>query len=137
MTIEDIECSLPNGFHDASLKSISLDYAQHRAELDIYVDISNPDAIDEDTTEAYRSGKLVLLGLLFCIIEPPDLQSADLNADGLWITSSGTVEPGEMPKDFLTLLPTGAFGHRFFINNWNAYMYIAAMEARFVWTEPD
>jgi hypothetical protein len=131
MTIKEIESNLPNGFHDANLKTISIDYVTRKAELDITVDISNAEAPEEDATEDYRDGKLILSGLLFCIIEPPDLRSADLNADGLWITSSGTVKPGEMLKDLPLLLPEGAFVHYFFVNNWNASIYLAAMDARF------
>ena len=41
MTIEEIETNLPNGFHDAVLKKINIDYVSYEADLEIKVGLSN------------------------------------------------------------------------------------------------
>ncbi len=133
MTIEDIENNLPNGFHDANLIGVNIDYVKREVTLDIEVDISSPESRSEGNMENYRRGILTLLGLLFCVIEPPDFQYADLDNKGLWITGSNPVRPAEIPTKFPTKLSEDAFVHFFYISNWNASIYLAAMDARFEW----
>ena len=131
MTIEEIEKTLPTGFHDASLKRIDIDYVKHEAILEIEVDIENPK--NESHAEDYQVGKLTLSGLLFCVIEPPDFRYTYPKIEGLWITGSGPIESAEIPTKLPTQLPEGAFVHCFYISNWNASIYLAAMDARFEW----
>jgi hypothetical protein len=129
MTIEDIESNLPNGFHDAILKKICIDYEKNEAFFDIDLDSSVPDSPDDDTKENVFSRRLFLSGLVFCIVEPPTIPYTDSKVRGLWIASSGAVKPEQRSKGLPESIPDGAFVHFFFINNWNASIYLAAMDA--------
>lgn len=129
MTIADIEKSLPNGFHDSNLKRIDIDYATRQGDLEFEVNTGSLDT----NRENYRLGKLSISGLLFCIIETPDSRYPFQKAEGLWIADSGIVETAKFPNKLPESLPEGAFAHYFFVNDWNAFIYIAAMDASFGW----
>jgi hypothetical protein len=128
MTIEEIEGNLPNGFHDASLKRIEIDYVKMVAVLDIDVDTSSP-----DTDEEYREGRLTLTGLLFCVIDPPDFRSPVKTTEGVWIADSGQATTEQLTTKLPGPIPAGVFVHYFYINDWNAFLYVAAASARLDW----
>ena len=70
MTFDDLAISLPNGFHDAELKSIMIDYTRREARL--ILDIWVADDVSMEEREAYRPAEVTLSGLLFWVSEPPD-----------------------------------------------------------------
>jgi hypothetical protein len=131
MTIEEVEKTLPNGFHDASLEKLNIDYHERAAKLDLLVDVGDPDS--EGNEEAKRKGVLTVSGLLFCVIAPPDSRSPYQKAEGLWIADSGPYKSDKIPAKLPEPLPKGAFAHYFFVNDWNAFIIIAATDARFDW----
>src|SRR5215213_8013408 len=119
MNIEEISNSLPNGFHDAKLHTINIDYAKREAIFTLKVEISSPE--DVNAGELYRHGVLKLSSFLYCVIESPDVSVERDNLweqDGLWITSDSS-DFGEL-KSYPKLpepLPEHAFRHWFFIDN--------------------
>jgi hypothetical protein len=68
MTLEEIDLSLPNGFHDSSIFGVRLDYVQKTAEIDMELWVSGP---DEEDTEKYQTAALFISGLIYFVIEPP------------------------------------------------------------------
>jgi hypothetical protein len=72
-------------------------------------------------------GRLTLFGFLFCAIEPPDPQYPYQKAEGLWIARSGSANSQKLPTKLPDTLPKGAFVHYFFINDWNAFIYLSAI----------
>jgi hypothetical protein len=127
MTLDEIADTLPNGFHDAQIKSINIDYVRRVAILDM--EILMADSI-EDRTETYRAAQLILSRLLFLVIEAPDSKYPYQEERALWVDagsekSTETLAPRPRP----TPLPDNAFTHWFFVNNWNAFIHVAAMDA--------
>lgn len=132
MTIDEIEKKLPNGLHDASLEKIQIDYVRQEAKFEIGVNIGTP----QDKSEKRRIGILRLDGLQFCVIDPPDPKYPFQDAKGLWLVDSGPIEDlksENLQKKLIEHLPKGAFIRWFFINDWNAFIYIAALDAHFEW----
>lgn len=130
MTLEDIEDMLPNGLHDARINSINLDYVRSIARFSMEISIAGEEAADP----AFRTALLTLEGLLFCVIEAPDSSYPYHGAKALWVdagaaTSVPTTSPARLPVP----LPEGAFGHWFFVNDWNAFIYVAATHAHLEW----
>lgn len=124
MTIEEIENVLPNGFHDAVICSIFVDYNAKKAIFDINVNISNA---NNESTAVFNSGKLFLSGLHYLALEPPDeAYLVDSVEQGLWIASSAPIPSSKDQKNTM-----GSFTHRFFINNWNSFIVLSAVDARF------
>lgn len=132
MTLDELAASIPNGFHDACLSTISIDYTKREVQLilDIWVadDVERPEEI-----ETYRVAEVTLTGLAYWVSEPPDARSLFLEPGALWI-DSGPLDTLER-KDSLHLPPTpaGAFANWIFVRDWNAFIYVAAEDARLEW----
>lgn len=138
MTIDEISDSLPNGFHDADICSISLDYVKKESVFLIDVDLSLPD-VEVETPS--RQGELKLTGLLYCVIEPPAVTFSNeyiSEKTKLWVVSDSS--DFSVLKDCPNLpepLPDGSFRHWFFISTHNCFIYVAAMDAMFQWKTSD
>jgi hypothetical protein len=133
MTIEEIESNLPNGLHDAILGRIDIDYIERKARLDIQVSVEDAESQQKHGDGEHRLGQLTLSGLSFCVIEAPDRRYPYQETKGLWIADSGPVKTGDISIKLPGLLSQGAFVHYFFVNDWNAFIYVAAMDAHFEW----
>ena len=72
MTLEQIEKTLPKGFHDAFLCAVSVDYLRRTAQIDLEVWTGELYAEDRTRRETYRRGRLALSGLLMLVLEAPD-----------------------------------------------------------------
>ena len=72
MTLEELAASLPNGFHDAYIKGISIDYVSGTASFDLELWVGDDSAERKEEREVYRDARVTLSDLLFCVIEPPD-----------------------------------------------------------------
>ena len=121
--------------HDAEIERVTLDYATRQAVFDCSLYVGDPDS-DGEAREAQSTGRLVFTDFLYCVIEPPDTAYLYQDRDRLRVTSDGPVggdkDPGRhLPKN----LPEGAFAHWFFINDWNAFIYVAARKVAFEWTD--
>jgi len=143
MRIEEIIKSLPNGFHDAELKSINLDYLEKKAVL--FLDIWTGDLTSHDTglRETYKAGILEIEKFLFFSIEAPD-QRYEFPANG-----SVTIDlwPLDLLKDklkgelfqsitkIIETLPKEIFSAWIYVSNWNAFIYFAASNAAFRWVD--
>jgi hypothetical protein len=66
MAFQDLERSLPNGFHDAKLKSMAIDYVQRQMTMQMEILVGTPEAEDP---EEYRNATLSVTGLYFCVID--------------------------------------------------------------------
>ncbi len=131
MKIEDIENNLPNGFHDAFIKNVNIDYSENIVTFNMEVLSNNPD-IDKENN--YKGGKLILKRVLYCAIEPPDDNYLKKDLESLRI-DAGTLDSLET-KPMTTLpktIPEDAFSHWFFVQQWNAFIYVAAFDADFFW----
>jgi hypothetical protein len=124
MTLEEIDLSLPNGFHDSSIVSVRLDYVQRTAEIDLKIHVSGP---DDENKEKYQPATLFISGLVYFVIEPPGppniAHAEPSRVDG----GSSELEQAAYPLP--KPLPDGAFTYWFFVSNWNSFIHIAALSA--------
>lgn len=134
MTLDTIAAHLPNGFHDALLRRIAVDYVDRRATLALDVCVGDPDAEIDAQREAYRPAIVTILGLLRCIIEAPDADGYyGYYSDGLWIDAGPmSTLKRKMP---IPALPHDAFAWWIFVRQWNAFIYIAGTEASLEWQD--
>ena len=70
MTLENLEEKLPNGFHDAEIFSVELDYVAGIAKFRMSLLVGWP-GDPEPERQAYQEATLVVSGLCFCSIDPP------------------------------------------------------------------
>jgi hypothetical protein len=129
MTLEELESTLPNGLHDAEVKRIAIDYEVRRATLEIAFWVGDMDDPPE-RREAYKNGRVSISGLLFFVMEPPDpkypFMDADLRIDGCDMSKN-------LSSELLRSLPSNSFIRSLWVNEWNAFIHIAATDARVEW----
>jgi hypothetical protein len=135
MTIEEVLASLPNGLHDAHLGSVHLDYAERTAQLHLDIWIGNM-SLDGKAREARRPVVLKLSGLWYFVVEPPDSKYDFHEPKPLWIDAGVELPGPEVPSVKLPELPEGAFTFWMYVNDWNAFIHVAAMHAN-VESPPD
>lgn len=124
MTISELESSLPNGFHDALLRSYEIDSDSKTAtlELDIWVGDMN----SESKRESYRSGTLRMNDLVYYIIDRPDPKYERKSPERIDLCSALPDYPKER-KD-------GCFRGRFYSDSTNAFIHFSASTVNFEYT---
>lgn len=130
MTFEEIEDLLPNGLHDAGVNSITLDYVQRKATFDLEISISVP---GEKGAENYRRATLCFEPFLYCVIEAPDPGYPFANEGPSRIDAGSYRSEDAELKLLRGSLPEGALACWFFINSWNSFIHVAALNAELVW----
>jgi hypothetical protein len=132
MTFDELELSLPNGFHDATILGISFDCYKSSAMIRLSVHVS---ADDDDDRERYRIGLLDANSIHLFFIDRPD-PNYNLGKIGKGISVSGdSVHIGQDAEIDVLLrkLPPGVSAYRFFMEDWNSFFYIAASVSTFSW----
>jgi len=126
MTFRDIEHSLPNGFHDASILGFSLNCLERTVALRISVYLAKGQR---------RIGNLNAAAVEMFFVEPPDC-TVPFNLDGKGINVSGDAALIGLDSSIECLfekLPSGIDRYRFFLEDWNSFLYLAAHDAEFHW----
>jgi hypothetical protein len=132
VTLEELEDTLPNGLHDSEVQSILIDYVQRRATMQLSVFVGELDAPVE-LREAYKEASLVISGLLFAVLEPPDssyrfAEPASLRVDACDMSK-------DLDPSLLAVLPEGSFVRSLFVKDWNAFVHFAGSDAGIFWKE--
>ena len=130
MTLEQIETTLPGGFHDARVRRVDIDYRARVVRIDLVLDAGDPESEHLGDRDAWRAAHLVLQDLLFIVVEPPATRP-EAYAGEAWITSSAPATTRQ--RQGLPAVPPGFFCHAFFASNWNAHVFAAARDALLVW----
>jgi len=131
MTLATIAAQLPNGFHDAHLRRLAVDYVDRRATLALDLSVGDVDADAHAEREAYRPAVITISGLLWCVIEAP--KTNDESRDDLWIDAGPVSTLKKKPS--IPASPEDAFAWWIFVNQWNAFIYIAARNASLEWQD--
>jgi hypothetical protein len=132
MTFEELDQRFPNGFDDAEITNLTIDYRNRIAILHLNLRGNLPDS---PNSQDYERAVLTVNGFYYFSIEPPDPdhisypQHSKITVDGL----------SEDSRDFPLFehlkptLPIDAFCCRFYVHDWNSFIHIAAQNAEFSW----
>ena len=135
-SLREIEEQLPNGFHEARLSTVVLDFSANTARMELELWVGSMDAPPGAEREAYRKATLCLGGLIYFVIEPPDPDPRYEYTDYPVSLDAGKAtdesDPHTQPR---IRLPEGAFAHWFHVNDWNSFIHVAAREATLEWGE--
>jgi hypothetical protein len=134
VTLEELDNSLPNGFHDAGIFSFELDYVAGIAKFHLNLLVGWPDD-PEPERQAYQEATLVVSGLCFCSIDPP-YSTYPFLPDGKPICMSGDpAKPDHLPSlpDLVAKFPRDTWCYRLFVHDWNAFIHIAGGDAEVTW----
>ncbi len=127
MNLIEIEQSLPNGFHDAYLNQLALDFARHEAELSLEVLIGTD---DQPGSDKYRKCRLTFHDYAIVMIEPAVAHRDIGKARGLGVDRTELDD-----EDRLAVAKTGYkipsdnFWLALFIYEWNSRIIINARDA--------
>jgi hypothetical protein len=137
MTLDELDRSLPNGFHDAKIHSIEIDYVKATVTLQVSFLEGTPED-PEDRRDRYRRAVVRITGLHFCSIDAPD-PTYHFRPDQRPIVVSGDpAKSDHLPSlpGLMAQAPAGVSAYRLFVSDWNRFIYIAARDAEISFTEP-
>ena len=135
-SLNQIDEQIPNGFHDAILQTVTLDFVSKTARLKLQMSVGEPEAESEEAREGYRGAVLTLEGLVYFVIDTPDLE----REKEFRTTRGVSIDAGDaMNRDSprapgpCGAVPEGAFAYWFFVHEWNCFTHVAARHASLEW----
>jgi hypothetical protein len=134
MTFEEIDQKLPNGFHDAEIRKMSIDFVSRSIVIGMNLHAGVPGG---PNPEQYRAGTLEILSPCLFFIEPPD-PGYHFIPDGSPLNASGnSVKVGKDTKvdRLLSALPPNATVYLFFLDDWNSCLYLAGGSVVLSWDD--
>jgi len=131
VNLDELQTGLPNGLHDAILRTFSTDPNEGRAEFILDVWLGDLHSADPKERERYRPARLELVGLAYLVVEDPDPRSHANAESPVQIDACGPDDDEARASQ----LPPGGFAGRFFVTEWNAFIHFAALDARLTWID--
>jgi hypothetical protein len=134
MTFEELDNELPNGFHDAQLHDLTIDYVRGTMTLRMIFWVGK---MKGPNREERRPGELRITGLYLCAMDPPDPSyryaphGAALNVSG----DPAKADTFPALEKLSPAIPPGVSCYRFFVHEWNSFINIAAKDVQLSWTK--
>jgi hypothetical protein len=129
MTFEELDQRFANGFDNAEISGVTIDYQNRTVTLQLNLRGNSPDSPDRDV---YQRAVLEVNRFYYFSIDPPDAdhltyREKEIQADGF------PEDPSKFPlfESLKPTLPAGAFCCRFYVHDWNSFIHIAARDAQF------
>ena len=133
MNLRDLSNSLPNGFHDSEIQSLSIDFKACEARLFLSVWVGDMTSEEESVRERYKTGELVLSYIGYWMAEPPDPKSAALSP-GTPCIDIGELDTLKHPPSMpLPEVGNDYTEHWMYINETNSLIYFSAKSANIHW----
>jgi hypothetical protein len=124
MTIEELEETLPNGFHDSQIVSISVNFLVGTCCIELDVDHDDPDP------DVFKRMKLQLKDVSLVAIEPPDPKIDLSTKETVWASGHPTSEKILPALDsYRKSAPPNTFFYSFFLHELNCHIHLGAKEA--------
>src|SRR5258708_5276620 len=133
MTLEQLEEELPNGLHDAQIRSTNRNFENGTLTFGVRILIGLPDDPPTKRNE-YRNGTITFTEVAMFVIESPEASSAFV-APGSVSFSASRSEVDLLPVDIVKKFPQGVSMYSFFILDWYSNVHVAASDMRFGWGE--
>ena len=125
MTIFELEASMHGDFHDALLHSFAVDLVARTAQMRLEVCVGDPGSSDPNFREVRRLGTLLLSGLEYFCVDPPDF-TYDRRAP--YLVDLCAADPDFVGSGEVT---EGTFAARFFSSSTNSFFHFSAASASF------
>lgn len=131
MTLEEIENSLPNGFHDAQIQNINVDYLNRIIAIKLNLWTGDISSEFSEIREEMSSAELFISDFVYFVIEPPQNNYPFLENKRLDI-GAGPLNGYDIPsaKNLPQEVPNDAFTYWFFVKNWNSFIFICGMDGK-------
>jgi hypothetical protein len=126
---EVVEATLPEGFHDAEILRVCIDYPRQVAIIELDVWLGPSVAKDGQTKNKYRRAEMRFPGLQFFVSDPPDENYPFDEARPITID----LEPDGAGTPALPQRDPNAFVCSFFVQEWNSCLRLSATGCEFEW----
>ena len=123
MTIQELEATLPSGFHDAMLHSYSVDLVAKSAHFALELSIGDPNSHEEAERERYRHANLTLQGLECFFVDPPDPRYPRIAPERIDLCDADEKVTQQIPSS------SGLFSARFYSAATNSFIHFSARNA--------
>jgi hypothetical protein len=130
VTLFEIADGLPNGFHDAEIWLVQVDYSRQILRLDMELWVGSMEDPPE-TREAYRRAVVTVSGLRFCSLALPDAEYTF--ADDTKITVDLVSSNQDLLPQELIAKANGGFIQTFFVYDWNSHIHVCGAAAELAW----
>jgi hypothetical protein len=128
MNFNELDLTLPNGFHDASLRHFEMNYVNHTLNFDLDVSVGTP----EEEQEFIRPARVTVKNVAFLVVESPYARDEWLKAGPIWIdTGEGAPDKG---KSELPEVSKGTSTTWMYLREMNSFIIFAGGEASIEWT---
>jgi hypothetical protein len=131
VTIDEVISGTPNGFHDAYLLSISVDYRERILRINLnFCWTGDLNSEICEVQEAYREGTFIVSGLQYFVIESPAKGSSvdePSYIDGFKTRASDVIR-ASLPE-----VADDTFRYSFFVGDWNSFIHFAGALADIQW----
>ena len=127
MTIQELESTLPSGFHDAYLHRYEVDLVTSTALFYLNISVGDPESESSEERDAYRMGHLTLHDLDYLVNEPPDPKYEQAMP---WM-----IDLCDSLPDFPKGQKESGFRARFYSSSTNSFIHFSASDASFAYEE--
>jgi hypothetical protein len=131
MTLEELDNSLPEGLHDAQIRSYRRDF--ELATLTLVARVVVGLSQESKNRLLYRDGEIIFHGVQYVVSEFPGAESTFRDAGCVWFSFSRT-EPGIISEDLSSALAPDILRYSLFVLEWHSSIHIAAREVSFTWS---
>lgn len=131
MKLEKLIASLPNGFHDAQMTNLLIDYLAGRITFSLNLLTGDPEDKSKKMQDTYKAAQLIISDFEYCVIDSPDkgypyLKRGHLNID------LGVGQPATSPVN-LPPHKNDSFQFWIWVDEWNSFIRIAAKDVDLKW----
>ncbi|MGE5343395.1 MAG: hypothetical protein ACM3SY_18150 [Candidatus Omnitrophota bacterium] len=129
MNMQEIADTLINGFHDANVNEINLNFLKKTAQINLDIWLG-----DETEPERYQKGRLFFSDFLFLSIDPPDEGVySDTFVIDLVENDNDILDNYESFKKLKEYIPDGYLITCFSLLNHITMMYLIYKDVKFEW----
>lgn len=134
MTFTELINDLPNGLHDALLRSFEVDYETGKLTLFVDIWMGDLDSDDEDIREERRDAKVIIDGFSNFIVEAPRELSSVQGPSMIDADLFPNEKVGPVDKIFRHTFP-GEQQFWIFMNETNNFMFLSAKNVNLEWAD--
>lgn len=131
MTLEQIDSTLPNGLHDALIRSIAHNYETSTVDLDVEVLWILP---DDPKKEHRRTATLQFAEVSLFTIQPPENERIVGVPGSIWFVFWRTEQSELAPKLVARFLPD-VLAYTIYILEWESSIHIVARDVSLLWPD--
>lgn len=133
MTFQELDELLINGFHDALLENVTMNYVDRRLCLDLYFCLGEVEP--HERREVYRPARVTFENVAYLVIEPPDV-SRPWSRSGRIRIDAGSGTPSQS-QSIVPSAPVGTSAAWVYLNELNRFLLFASASASLEWTGPE